>query len=91
MLKVAQVTHYTAVGIDHIHELVDTSRTNLTNDDKEGLLESGQITLVVGDGRKCWSQLRPYNSIHDRIVIPVGPDGGDQSLDQIDWVSRERR
>merc|ERR1719373_1498101 len=79
------------------------SRGNLNKDCKTQLLESGQLELVVGDGRRGWSDGGPYHAIHvgaaaptlpqelvdqlapgGRMVIPVGDEGGDQSLDQVE-------
>jgi protein-L-isoaspartate(D-aspartate) O-methyltransferase len=40
------------VGIDHITELVDSSIENLKNDGLAPALDSGQIEMVTGDGRK---------------------------------------
>lgn len=92
-----------AVGIDHIPELVDLARQNLERDGKGALLQSGQLELVLGDGREGWPAAGPYHAIHvgaaaaelpqqlvdqlapgGRMVIPVGEDGGDQSLDQVE-------
>jgi len=91
------------VGIDHIAQLVDASVLNIKNDGKEQMLKSGQLTMVVGDGRLGWAATGPYDCIHvgaaaptlppalveqlkpgGRMVIPVGPEGGDQSLDMVE-------
>jgi len=40
------------VGIDHIAELVDWSVGNLKKDGLGPALESGQIEMIAGDGRK---------------------------------------
>jgi protein-L-isoaspartate(D-aspartate) O-methyltransferase len=40
------------VGIDHIAELVDWSVGNLKKDGLGPALESGQIEMITGDGRK---------------------------------------
>lgn len=102
------------VGIDHIQSLVDSSLSNMRRDGKSGLLDSGQVKMVVGDGRQGYPQGGPYHAIHvgaaaptlpqalidqlapgGRMVIPVGPQGGDQSLEKIEKdldgkVSRKR-
>ncbi|KAL4238427.1 Protein-L-isoaspartate(D-aspartate) O-methyltransferase [Mactra antiquata] len=63
-----------AIGIDHIKELVDGSRDNIKKDSNlVPLLESGQITLVTGDGRKGYEPEAPYDAIHVGAAAPVLP------------------
>ena len=42
----------TVVGIEHISELVDWSRTNLQRDGLGTALDDGHIKMIVGDGRQ---------------------------------------
>ncbi|KAJ9312318.1 hypothetical protein DTO271D3_7476 [Paecilomyces variotii] len=53
------------VGIDHIQELVDLAKKNMSKS-PEGrkMLESGKVKFVTGDGRKGWPQDAPYDAIH---------------------------
>lgn len=63
----------TAVGIDHIPELVEMSKQNILNSQPE-LLNSGRIVLKVGDGRLGVPELGPYNAIHVGAAAPTLPE-----------------
>jgi len=54
-----------AVGIDHIDELVQGSVKNVEKDPVASpLLNSQQLRFFVGDGRKGYESLAPYDAIH---------------------------
>lgn len=64
----------TATGIDHIKELVDESVKNLKKDPDIGkLLETGQLVMVTGDGRKGYEPEAPYDAIHVGAAAPTLP------------------
>ncbi|KAI1969569.1 hypothetical protein LOZ53_006648 [Ophidiomyces ophidiicola] len=53
------------IGIDHIQELVDMSRSNMTKSGSgRKLLESEKVKFVTGDGRLGWLPDGPYDAIH---------------------------
>ena len=51
------------VGIDHIPELVNLSKENISKSNKK-LLDEGKIILDVSDGRYGYKQYAPYNCIY---------------------------
>ena len=52
-----------AVGIEHIQELCDFAKKNISKNHKN-LLDSKKVVLVHGDGRLGYKELGPYNCIH---------------------------
>lgn len=60
------------MGIDHINELVELSKQNIQAGNPD-LLESGQVRLLVGDGRQGYPDLGPYDAIHVGAAAPVLP------------------
>ena len=51
------------VGIEHIHDLAESSVVNL-NKSYGPEMQSGKIKIVVGDGRLGYAQDAPYDAIH---------------------------
>lgn len=63
------------VGLEHIEGLVEASIKN-TRRSHEGLLASGRLEYVVGDGRLGHPPLAPYDLIHvgaasERVPKPL--------------------
>lgn len=59
-----------AVGIEHVPELVATSRKNIENDGKGNLLTNGNLILAKGDGRLGVPEHAPYDAIHVGAAAP---------------------
>lgn len=95
------------IGIEHIDELMQLGFDNLSKSHKTEL-DSGDITMVVGDGRKGYESEAPFDVIHvgaaapklpqdlvdqlavgGALMIPVGPEGGSQSIKLITKVSED--
>jgi len=70
-----------AVGIDHIDELVQLSVDNVNKSPETArLLKSGQLQLVVGDGRLGFEKFAPYDAIHVGAAAPEIPKAVSSSL-----------
>ncbi|KAI9928078.1 hypothetical protein AWENTII_012253 [Aspergillus wentii] len=53
------------IGIDHIQELVDMSRINMSKSEQgRRFLETGIAKFISGDGRLGWKEEAPYDAIH---------------------------
>lgn len=61
-----------AVGIDHISELVEMSKSNIETSNPN-LIESERVKLLVGDGRQGYAELGPYDAIHVGAAAPTLP------------------
>ena len=68
----------TVVGIDHIDELVEWSRSNVRRDNKQELLDSGQLELHVRDGFKGYPERGAYDAIH----VGAAPEHVPEALKQ---------
>ena len=63
-----------AVGIDHMAELVEDSIKNVKKDPELAkLMDTGQLKLVAGDGRKGYEPDGPYDAIHVGAAAPTLP------------------
>jgi protein-L-isoaspartate(D-aspartate) O-methyltransferase len=53
------------IGIDHIPELTDLARHNMSKSDEgRELLASGKVKFITADGRLGWKEGAPYDAIH---------------------------
>ncbi|RHZ53077.1 protein-L-isoaspartate O-methyltransferase [Aspergillus thermomutatus] len=53
------------IGVDHIPELVDLARANMSKSEQgRTLLESGKVKFITADGRLGWREGAPYDAIH---------------------------
>ncbi|CAG8538175.1 10493_t:CDS:10 [Ambispora leptoticha] len=84
----------TAIGIEHIPELVNLAEKNVRKDHPE-FLDSNRVKFIQGDGREGYPEDGPYDCIHvgaaapktpqaliDQLFIPVGVYS--QNIYQID-------
>jgi len=68
------------VGIDHIPELVEWSKSNLVNGGLGPAMDEGKIVVVAGDGREGYPASGPYDAIHVGAASAKLPDSLVQQL-----------
>lgn len=68
----AKMTDGNVYGVDHVDELVQWARKNVTSDSPE-LIESGRVTFVTGDGRCGLPEYAPFDIIHVGAAAPELP------------------
>eukprot|EP00043_Microstomoeca_roanoka_P005602 m.56829 g.56829 ORF g.56829 m.56829 type:complete len:232 (-) comp13034_c1_seq1:85-780(-) len=62
------------VGIEHIPELAEMSKTNLRKSPSMSeRMDSGSVHVYHGDGFKGWADLGPYDAIHVGAAPPTIP------------------
>lgn len=52
------------IGIEHIAQLVDISKSNVNESGQGALMQDGTLRFVVGDGRLGYADGAPYDAIH---------------------------
>ena len=67
-----------AIGIDHIPDLVEWSRSNVNKDGKQPLVEAGTLELHVRDGFQGYAEKGPYDAIH----VGAAPERVPEALKQ---------
>ena len=71
----------TVVGIEHIPQLYDKGKNNISKNHKK-LLDDKKIVLVCGDGRKGYKEYAPYKAIHVGAAAPEIPKDLVEQLDK---------
>ena len=61
------------VGIEHIQQLCEFAKNNISKHHKEKL-DNKKIILVQGDGRQGYKDLAPYDCIHVGAAAPKIPE-----------------
>ena len=74
----------TVVGIEHIEQLNNFAKENISKHHKN-LLDENKIILQCGDGRKGYEKLKPYNCIHVGAASEERPQ---TLIDQLDLGGR---
>ena len=73
-----------AVGIEHIEELCEFARENISKHHKN-LLDTKKVVLIKGDGRLGYKNLGPYDCIHVGAAALKLPQ---PLIDQLDFSGR---
>lgn len=60
------------VGVEHIPDLVTRSVSAIRLSSAAALLEGGQLSIHLADGREGYAEVGPYDAIHVGAAAPGG-------------------